>query len=253
MQTLLSGQYSERIYLNCSWRTNYCRQWVLHSWGGTFNIQTSTLTFTGQCRNRLSSRSITALDLLRRNSQAPLHCLPQDVHNAPHDHLRVSPRDAKPPADLDNPFMRNCDKVEGIAIRSNAVNRTIATSSTSTCLPSLAEACQVHNELGERNFKMIFGFGFDDDQEWVKASIRNLATECDNTDTVIHSAVNGGCVVDGNGCLPDWFWGEFVGERDFATNFDIFVRPRCPRSIIGESVCFALLRFSPLGDKWEQQ
>ena len=54
--------------------------------------------------------------LLWRNSQAPLHRLPQDVHDAPHDHLRVSPRDAKPPTDLEIPFMRNCYKIEGITV-----------------------------------------------------------------------------------------------------------------------------------------
>ena len=78
----------------------------------------------------------------------------------------------------------------------------------------------------------------------MKASIRKLATGRDNTDTVIHSAVDGGCMTDGSGRLPGWFWDELVGEGDFKTDFDIPVRRRCPCSIIAGSFCFALLGIS---------
>ena len=100
--------------------------------------------------------------LLRRNSWAPLHCRPQDVRYAPLNPLEISPRETKGPADLDDPFVRDRYKAEGISIRSDAVNRAI---STSAYLPTLTEARQVNNELGESTFKIVCLFGFDDDQE----------------------------------------------------------------------------------------
>jgi hypothetical protein len=66
------------------------------------------------------------------------------------------------------------------------------------------------------------GFSFNRKKKGMKKAIWNFVTgRDDNTDAVIHSAVDGGC-------LP----GEFVGERHFATKFEVLIRRWCRRSTI---------------------